>query len=322
MAERHNLARGADEWSDTYGSLGMAAPAQQARLPLHVLDPWKNAEGKPQPFKPYTAEKLEELADSIRKNGVIEPICVRPMPGGRFQIIAGHNRVEASKLAGLPDIPALIRQLDDDQAAILMADSNLQHRETLFPSEKAFAYLEKMRALKRQGQRSDLTSSPVGTKLRSADEMALETGDSRNQIHRYIRLTGLLPYLLDLVDSNKLSVRAGVELSYLQETEQQFLLQVMEEMKAKPPSMKQAKELRAKAEIKQLLRYDIWAIMAGKPNTKLPKAVTVKLPATRISSFFPQNTPPEQMEEEIYQALMAYRKNNQTPASTDVGVSS
>lgn len=311
MTERHNLARGANEWAETYGSLGAAAPAQLTRLPLAILDPWEGDAGEPQPFRPYPKAKLEELAENIRKNGVIEPICVRPMPNGRFQIIAGHNRVEASKLAGLTTIPALVQQLDDAQASILMVDSNLQHRDVLLPSEKAFAYRLRLESLKRQGKRPDVTSGPLGQKL-SRDEIAEESGESSRQIQRYIRLTELIRPLLDMVDDGKLAFRAGVELSYLEHSDQRLLLEVMQGWKCKAPSMAQASQLREEAAQGELTAEKILAVMV-KP-AKL-KTASVKLPAGRISGFFPPNTSPEQMEAEIYEALLAYRKNNNTPAS-------
>ena len=175
-AERHNLARGDKEWADTYGNLGNIAQAQLTQLPLVVLDDWAGAKGDRQPFRSYTQEKLEELAENIRKNGVIEPIHARPRAGGRFEIIAGHNRCAAARLAGLTTVPALVQPLDDAQAAILLVDSNLQHREKLLPSEKAFAYKLRLESLKRQGHRSDLTSDPLGPKSGPPDSGALPGG--------------------------------------------------------------------------------------------------------------------------------------------------
>lgn len=169
LPERRNQARGANEWADTYGSLGMVAPMQLTQLPLGILDPWQDKGGGSQPFKPYPPDKLQELAENIRKNGVIEAICVRLTGTGRFQIIAGHNRVAAAKLAGLTTIPAVVRQMDDNEAALRMVDSNLQHRETLLPSEKAFAYKIRLDAVNRQGERTDLTSRPLVGKLYRAD---------------------------------------------------------------------------------------------------------------------------------------------------------
>lgn len=153
MPELLNSVRGPNEWADTYGDLGTVASMELAILPLNILDPWVSPSGRPQPFKPYSIEKLLDLAESIRKNDVIEPICVRPMPGNRFQIVAGHNRVEGSKLSGRTTIPAVIRQLSDEQATILMVESNFKHREKLLPSEIAYGYLELMEAIKREKKR-------------------------------------------------------------------------------------------------------------------------------------------------------------------------
>lgn len=311
MTERHNQARGANEWADTYGSMGAVPQAQLTQLPLHILDPWVDPIGKTQPFKPYSQDKLEELAENIRRNGVIEPICVRPMLGGRFQIIAGHNRVAASKLAGLRTIPALVQQLDDNQATILMVDSNLQHREKLLPSEKAFAYKMRLDAMNRQGQRNKATSGPMGQKW-SRDTLAEESGESARQIQRYIRLTFLVSPLLEMVDSEKFAFRAAVEISYLDEDAQAGLLLVMEDTGCKAPSMAQAAQLRKVFQDGELDEESILTVMV---KFKPPKVTTVKLPAERISSFFPPNTSAEDMEREIYEALLAYRKNNQSPVS-------
>jgi len=312
MMNHSNPARGANEWNDVYGNLGIAPQMQLTQLPPHILDPWIDTTGKTQPFKPYPQDKLEELAENIRKNGVIEPICVRPMPTGRFQIIAGHNRVAAAKLAGLRTVPALVQQLTDDQAAILMVDSNLQHREQLLPSEKAFAYRLRLESLKRQGQRTDLTSCQIGTKLRTDEILAESSSESARTIQRYIRLTYLIQPLLEMVDDGKPGFAAAVDLSFLTEAEQTMLLQVMEEEK-KMPGGAQAKALRKASAAGQLTDADaIRAILV--PNSA-PKPQFIKIPVDRLVSFFPQNTSPEVMEEEIYHALLAYRNMNNTPAS-------
>ena len=323
MGEQRNPARGATEWQDTYGSLGNVAPAQLMQLPLHILDPWTDITGETQPFRPYTPAMLQDLARNICKNGVIQPIHVRPKPTGRFEIIAGHNRVEASKLAGLSAIPALVQQLDDNQAAIIMIDSNLKTRPYLLPSEKAKAYKLRMEKLSRQGHRTDLTSAPLEQKLTSRDMIAAELGVSHAQVQRYIRLTFLHPALLDMVDNGSLdkeqqdkniptmALRAGVELSYLPIEQQDLLLQVMEDERSKAPSMSQAELLRQLSAANELDEAAIRGIMV---KVKAVKPVTVNIPAQRIAAFFPSGTTPEQMEAEIYEALLAYR-NNQTPAS-------
>lgn len=300
MNERRNTARGANEWADTYGGLGLTTSMQLTQLPLDILDAWVDESGIAQPFKPYPPEKLNELAENIKANGVIEPICARPKTDGRFQIVAGHNRVAAAKLAGLPTIPALVKQMDDAEAAIRMVDSNLQHREKLLYSEKAFAYKTRLDAMKRQGQRPNSTSGPVGQKL-SRDELADKSGESSRQIQRYIRLTFLHPTLLELVDDEKFAFRAAVEVSYLDLTAQGILLTVMEEAKCKAPSMAQASQLRKLAEGGTLDEAGIFSVMVKPPKN------AVKLPMERISRFFPENATPQEMEEEICQALKAWR---------------
>ena len=301
--ERRNQARGANEWNDTYGSMGMAPQAQLTQLPLHILDPWEGADGTAQPFKAYSQDKLEELAENIRRNGVIEAICVRPKPDGRMEIIAGHNRVAAAKLAGLNTIPAIVQQLDDNQAAILLVDSNLQHREKLLPSEKAFAYKLRLDSMKRQGQRTDLTSGQFVQKLDSADTIGSSEAESGRQVRRYIRLTYLLPSLLDMVDGGKPGFAAAVDLSFLTEMEQTMLLQVMEE-ESKVPGGAQAKALRSASAAGQLTDAD--AVRAILVPASAPKPAVLKIPADRLKDFFPPNTSLEDMEREIYRALEAY----------------
>lgn len=308
--EHINPARGVNEWADTYGNIGMAEPMQLVQLPLAALDPWQDAAGGAQPFKPYAPDKLEELAENIRKNGVIEAICVRPMANGRFQIIAGHNRVAASKLAGLTVIPAIVQQMDDAEAAIRMVDSNLQHREKLLHSEKAFAYKMRLEAMNRQGQRKDLTSGPLGQKL-SRDTLAEESRESGRQIQRYIRLTELIPPLLELVDRDKFSFRAAVEVSYLDEDAQAMLLRIMEDENIKPPSMAQAAQLRELDRQGQLNDEAIETVMLDKHQKS---NAMLKIPVERISRFFPPNTSAGDMEQGICEALAFYQKHN-TPVS-------
>ena len=315
MDERRNQARGANEWADTYGDLGNTPRVQYRDLPLNLLDPWTDTDGKSQPFDHYTQEEMDELVESIATNGVMEAIYVRPRANGRFQIIAGHHRTEASKRAGRSTIPAKIEYLDDNQAAICMVDSNLKRRKKIKPSNLAFAYKIRMEAVKKSAVRGvgrpTKNSSPLETNFRSDATVAEESGESRAQIQRYIRLTKLVRPLLDLVDAEKLALRAGVELSYLPEDDQRLLLEVMLDWKLKAPSMAQASQLRDQAADGELTVEQILGIMV-KP--KAPKADTIKLPAQRISSFFPPNTSVAQMELEICAALEAYRKNN-APAS-------
>lgn len=331
MTERRNEARGANEWQEIYGNVGLSAPTQLLNLPLDLLDPWEDENGDPQPFDPYSPEELAVLADHILTHGIIEPIHARPKSNGRFQILAGHNRCAASKLAGLTVIPSLVRQMDDNQAGIIMVDSNLKHRPYLLPSNKAKAYKIKMDRLLRSAGRKN-NGAPLGPhfessdiKGRSRDILASDSGDSREQIRRYLRLNDLHPALLTLVDNSvrkvpegqkklpQISLHAGVDLSYLKAEEQSILVDVMEREKLKPPSMAQAKALRHESEDCGLTEERIMTIL--RPPRAVKAITNIKLPGERITSFFPQNTSPELMEAEIYKALLAYRKAKQSSAS-------
>ncbi len=303
MNELQNPTRRAGEWAEAYGSLGQTAEIRLMSLPVDILDPWKSAEGKRQPFKPYSKEKLEELAESIRKNGVIEPLCVRPKADGRFEIIAGHNRLSAAKLAGLSTVPVQIRQLSNEDAAVLLVDSNFQHREILLPSEKAFGYKLKLDAMKRQGQRTDLTSRQVGEKLLSVTQISRDSNESERKIQRYIRLTYLIPSLLDMVDAGKLKVNPGVELSYLTGDEQEILFRLMDFAACKAPSLTQAGQLRGLSKNNMLDEDTILGIMV-----KHPKAPDIRLPSERIRSFFPANATQKQIEDTICDALYQRQK--------------
>ena len=301
----------AQEWQSVYGDMGMTPPVQFLQLPLDVLVPWKDPDGESQPFKPYTEEKLLELAENIKKRGVIEPICVRPMPDGKMQILSGHNRVSAARIAGLTTVPAQVRRIDDDnEARLVMLDANLQHREKLLPSEKAFAYKQLIKTLKRKaGRPSEKNGAPVEHHFsgqKSRDIIAQEKGEGHEQIRRYIRLTELVKPMLDLVDADTLSLRAAVELSYISTDSQELILLVMEDVKCKAPSMAQAAKLRKLAQEGTLDESAMYQVLA-KPAKAAPKPL--KLPRERIASFFPKDVTPEAMEEEIYEALLAWRRN-------------
>lgn len=339
MPELHNTARGKNEWAEVYGNLGQSASTRLMQLPLHVLDPWEDSTGQAQPFNPYTPTMLADLAENIIRNGIIQPITVRPRPNGRFQIVAGHNRVNAAKIADLTTVPALVQELDDDQASILMIDSNLKTRPHILPSERARAYRMRMEKLSHQGQRTDLTSGPLVQKLpdqettttygplvhksTSRDIISEETGINARQIQRYLRLNYLHPHLLEMVDNGSLdkeqqdknipamALRSGVELSYIPLKQQSLLLLIMDEASCKAPSMAQAVQLRQLAATQELDEETIRSVMV---KTKSPKSDVLKLPSKRISSFFPPNTTAEQMESEIYAALAEYRQNH-APAS-------
>lgn len=265
------------------------------------------------PFKVRMDQSMVELADSVKQYGVLVPSLVRPMPDGSYQMVSGHRRKRAAELAGLPTVPCIIRELTDDEAIIVMVDSNLQ-REQILPSEKAFAYKMKLEAMKRQGQRRDLTSSPLGTKLgmRSNQELAEQSPDSKTQIHRYICLTNLIPELLDMVDNSvlkeagklQMALRPAVELSYLSEAEQTALLEVMEG-EIRTPSHAQAIKMRSFSEQGKLNPDVILSIMQEeKPN----QVEQFKIPRERIDKFFKPGTPAQKIEDTIVKALELYRK--------------
>lgn len=282
----------AEEWAAAYGDLGREPQTRLMQLPLTILDPWQSADGERQPFKAYTDAKLQELAESIKQHGVIEAICVRPKADGRMEIIAGHNRVAAARLAGLATVPAVVQQLDDAQAAIMLVDSNLQHRETLLPSEKAFAYKLRLESMKRQGQRTDLTSDQFGPKfqsLRSDEQVAAEMGESKTQVQRYIRLTYLVPALLDMVDNGKPGFSAAVDLSFLRQDEQNTLLEVMERKHIKAPNGAQAKALRkASADSTTgLTAEDILQVLRPVPSQASPKSKTISVSRDELSGYMP-----------------------------------
>lgn len=267
-------------------------------IPLSEISDFPN-----HPFKVTVDEKMLEMADSIKRYGVLVPAIVRPKQDGGYEMIAGHRRKKASELAERPTLNCIVRDLTDDEAIIIMVDSNLQ-RELILPSEKAFAYKMKLDAMKRQGHRTDLTSSPVGTKLRADEQIALESGDSRNQVHRFIRLTHLIPELLDMVDENKIALRPAVELSYLAEKEQRLLYEEIGYSDC-TPSHAQAIKMRKFAEQGQLTAEVISSIMQEeKPNQK----EQFRMPREKISKYFPAGTPAEKIEDTIIKALELYRR--------------
>lgn len=263
------------------------------------------------PFKVRMDEEMERLVDSVKERGILSPVLVRPLPDGSYQMVSGHRRKRAAELAALPTVPCIIRELTDDEAIIVMVDSNLQ-REQILPSEKAFAYKMKLDAMNRQGQRTDLTSAPAGPKLRSNKELSEQSPDSVTQIKRYIRLTNLIPELLDMVDNSALketgrlqmALRPAVELSYLPEAEQIALLEVMES-EDRTPSHAQAIKMRTFSEQGKLSPDVILSIMQEeKPN----QVEQFKIPRERIDKFFKPGTPAQKIEDTIVKALELYRK--------------
>ena len=267
------------------------------------------------PFKVRMDESMMELADSVKQHGVLVPSLVRPMPDGGYQMVSGHRRKRAAELAGLPTVPCIVRELTDDEAIIIMVDSNLQ-REQVLPSEKAFAYKMKLDAMKRQaGRPSKNNSAPLGPNLlgtRSNEELASQSPDSKTQIQRYIRLTYLTPELLDMVDNSvlkekdklQMALRPAVELSYLSKDEQNALLEIMESEDC-TPSHAQAIKIRDFSEKGKLNPAVIQSILQEeKPN----QVEQFKIPRNRIDKFFPAGTPAQKIEDTIVKALEMYRK--------------
>ncbi len=293
-----SLLTSVDELFTTQEERDIAKRETVMDIPLAEISDFPN-----HPFKVTVDEKLLEMADSVKRYGVLVPAIVRPKQNGGYEMIAGHRRKKASELAERPTLNCIVRDLTDDEAIIIMVDSNLQ-REVILPSEKAFAYKMKMDAMKRQGHRTDLTSSPVGTKLRADEQIALESGDSRNQVHRFIRLTHLIPELLDMVDENKIALRPAVELSYLAEKEQRLLYEEIGYSDC-TPSHAQAIKMRKFAEQGQLTAEVISSIMQEeKPNQK----EQFRMPREKISKYFPAGTPAEKIEDTIIKALELYRR--------------
>ena len=262
------------------------------------------------PFKVKMDDKMVETIESIREHGVLVPALVREKPTGGYEMISGHRRKMASELAGLENIPCIVRNLSDDEAVIVMVDSNLQ-REEILPSEKAFAYKMKLDVMKRQGQRTDLTLSPLATKLkgkRSDELLGEEVGESKDQIRRYIRLTYLIPEILDMVDNKKIAMRPAVELSYLPKEEQEILYDTMES-EACTPSHAQAIKIRKFSAEGRLNEDVLLSIMAEeKPN----QVEQWKIPKNRLKKYFPSGTTQQKMEETIIKALELYRKREKS----------
>lgn len=271
-----------------------------------TLNPAEISDFPNHPFKVKQDEAMAEMVDSIRKYGVLVPALVRPKEDGGYEMVAGHRRKFAAALAELTEIPCIVRNLTDDEATIIMVDSNLQ-RETILPSEKAFAYKMKLDAMKRQGQRSDLTSAPLEPKLkgsRSNEELAANSPDSRSQIQRYIRLTELIPSVLQMVDDGKIAFRPAVELSYLSKEQQESLYSTME-CEDCTPSLAQAIKMKEFSRDGKLTDEVILSIMQEeKPNQK----EQFKMPKERISKYFAPGTPAQKIEDTIVKALELYRK--------------
>ena len=268
-----------------------------------TLNPAEISDFPNHPFKVKQDEAMAEMVESVRKYGVLVPALVRPKADGGYEMVAGHRRKFAATLAELPEIPCIVRDLTDDEATIIMVDSNLQ-RETILPSEKAFAYKMKLDAMKRQGQRSDLTLRPLDTKSRSDEQLAKDSPDSARQIQRYIRLTELIPAILQMVDDGKIAFRPAVELSYLSLKQQEALYSAME-CEDCTPSLAQTIKMKEFSKDGKLTEEVILSIMQEeKPNQR----EQFKMPKERISKYFAPGTPAQKIEDTIIKALELYRR--------------
>ena len=295
----------------------------EARLEKVVnLSPSEISDFPNHPFKVRMDAAMQEMTESVKQYGVLVPALVRPKPEGGYEMVAGHRRKKAADLAGLTEIPCIVRQLTDDEATIIMVDSNLQ-REQILPSEKAFAYKMKLDAMKRQGQRTDLTCEPAAHKLKgmkSRDVLAEQVGESKDQIRRYIRLTHLIPKILELVDNSvlkdpdmlQIALRPAVELSYLRKEEQADLFAIMDEMDC-TPSHAQAIKMRRMSEAKtgdERLSKDAMAVIME--EEKGNQKEQFKIPKEKISRFFAPGTPTQKIEDTIVKALELYRKRQRS----------
>lgn len=274
-------------------------------IDLSALHPFRN-----HPFKVKDDEAMANTVESVKQYGVLVPAIARHLEEGGYELVAGHRRHHACELAGLAEMPVIVRDLDDDEATIIMVDSNLQ-RESLLPSERAFAYKMKLDAIKHQGSRSDLTSSQVGMKLQALDVVGMQAGDSRNQVHRFIRLTALIPDLLNLVDDKKIAFNPAVELSYLKIEEQVLLLDAMESEQA-TPSLSQAQRLKKFSQEGSLSVDVMRAIMS---EEKKPEQDKLTFTGDKLRKYFPKSYTPEQMETTIIRLLEQWQKKRQHEAS-------
>ena len=298
-----NLAlKGLDNLFSTEENRQEEQREQVQQIPIDALHPFTN-----HPFKVLDDEAMTRTGESIAQYGVLAPLIARPRPDGDgYEIISGHRRQYAAKLAGLDTLPVIVRQMSDDAAVILMVDSNLQ-REHILPSERAFAYKMKLEALKNQGARSDLTSPQVAAKFRSDDAVAKDQGISGDTVRRYIRLTNLVPELLDMVDEKKIAFNPAVELSYLDESQQRDFLEAMEDTQ-NAPSLSQAQQLKKMAQQGEFSYEKAFDVM-GQEKKSEKDTVTIKNETLR--KYFPRSYTPKQMEEKIIQLLDAWQKKQQ-----------
>ena len=274
---------------------------QVRQIPIGELFPFKN-----HPFKVLDDDSMSDTVESVKQYGVLSPLIARPRPKGGYEIISGHRRQHAAELAGLETLPVIVRQMDDDAAIILMVDSNLQ-REHILPSERAFAYKMKLDAIKNQGTRSDLTSTQVVSKLRSNEKLGAENNQSRETVRRFIRLTNLIPELLDMVDNKTVSFNPAVELSYLSPEQQQEVIRAMDDTQ-NFPSVSQAKRIKKLAQDGTFTTETIVAIMGEEKKSELD---TVTIKNDTLRKYFPRNYTPKQMEDTIIKLLEQWQKKRQ-----------
>lgn len=274
---------------------------QVQQIPIGELYPFKN-----HPFKVLDDDSMSDTVESVNQYGVLSPLIARPRPKGGYEIISGHRRQHAAELAGLETLPVIVRQMDDDAAIILMVDSNLQ-REHILPSERAFAYKMKLDAMKNQGTRSDLTSTQVVSKLRSNEKLGAENNQSRETVRRFIRLTNLIPELLDMVDNKTVSFNPAVELSYLSPEQQQEVIRAMDDTQ-NFPSVSQAKRIKKLAQDGTFTTETVVAIMGEEKKSELD---TVTIKNDTLRKYFPRSYTPKQMEDTIIKLLEQWQKKRQ-----------
>ena len=296
--------KGADDIFSTEESRQEQQREQVQQIPIGELFPFKN-----HPFKVLDDESMQRTVESVEQYGVLSPLIARPRPEGGYEIISGHRRQHAAQLAGLDALPVIVRQMDDDAAVLLMVDSNLQ-RENILPSERAFAYKMKLEALKNQGARSDLTCGQFGHKLigaKARDIVADESGDNARNVQRFIRLTSLIPELLDMVDEKKIAFNPAVELSYLDEAQQRDFLEAMNDTQ-NFPSLSQAQRLKKLAQ-EGHFSYDVAFAVMGEPKKDELDKVIIKNDTLR--KYFPRNYTPKQMEDTIIMLLERWQRKQQ-----------
>ena len=293
--------KGADDIFSTEESRQEQQREQVQQIPIGELFPFKN-----HPFKVLDDDSMSDTVESVKQYGVLSPLIARPRPKGGYEIISGHRRQHAAQLAGLDALPVIVRNMDDDAAVLLMVDSNLQ-RESILPSERAFAYKMKLEALKNQGARSDLTSPQVAAKFRSDDAVAKDQGISGDTVRRYIRLTNLVPELLDMVDEKKIAFNPAVELSYLDESQQRDFLEAMNDTQ-NAPSLSQAQRLKKLAQ-EGHFSYDVaFAVMGEEKKDELDKVV---IKNDTLRKYFPRSYTPKQMEDTIIKLLEQWQRKQQ-----------